>query len=153
MGDEDELELDASGLDDLRGAGQDLHPVPDGVETSHEEPPAPLLLDHAHAAGPVGHEPLVVTEGGDLDPRLGRGLQDHRSRGNGDLHSVNGQRYHLFFFSHSELALLMIFHHRDTEDTEKKLENWNDGILEEPMVCPSFHCSIIPFFLTSVSLW
>ena len=101
MGDEDELKLHPAGLDHLRGISQDFHAVPHRGETGGHEPPPSFLLDDADAAGAEGHQPLVVAEGGDPDPRLGRGVHDHRSRGNGDLNAVNGQSRHLFFFSHS----------------------------------------------------
>jgi hypothetical protein len=42
---------------------------------------------------------------------------------------------------------LQKFFTTETQRTQrKKLENWNDGILEEPIVCPPFHYSIVPLF-------
>jgi len=43
-------------------------------------------------------------------------------------------------------SLLIFLATEITEVTEKNLEDWNDGILEEAIVCPPFHYSIVPLF-------
>jgi hypothetical protein len=65
-----QLKLKLSRFDDLRGAGEDLHPFFCRGETGGEEFGFPFCLDNAKTAGPKGNEPAIMAEGRDSNPRL-----------------------------------------------------------------------------------
>jgi hypothetical protein len=71
-----QLKLEPSRFEDLRGAGEDLHPFFCRGETGGKEFGFSFLLDDAKTAGPEGNEPPIMTEGRDLDPGGLSGLKD-----------------------------------------------------------------------------
>jgi hypothetical protein len=68
-----QLQLEPSRFEDLRGAGEDLHPFFGRGETGGKEFGFSFLLDDAKTAGPEGNEPPIMAEGRDSNPgRFGR---------------------------------------------------------------------------------
>jgi hypothetical protein len=68
-----QLQLEPSRFEDLRGVGEDLHPFFRRGETGRKEFRFSFLLDDAKTAGPKGNEPPIMTEGRDSNPdRLSR---------------------------------------------------------------------------------
>jgi hypothetical protein len=65
-----QLQLEPSRFEDLRGAGEDLHPFFCRGETGRKEFGFSFLLDDAKTAGPEGNEPPIMTEGRDSYSRL-----------------------------------------------------------------------------------
>jgi hypothetical protein len=98
MGHENQLKLGPPGFDHFRGVGQYLHPVTHRIETCRDKSPPALLLNHTDPAGSEGHEPLVFTESGNLDPGLGCCVHDHRSRRNRNLDPIDCQSDRFLLF-------------------------------------------------------
>jgi hypothetical protein len=86
---EDELELESSRFNDLRGVGDDLHPFFRRSEAGGQEFGLPFLLDDTEPAGPEGNEPPVITEVRDPDPGGLSGLKNGPSFLNRHLCPVN----------------------------------------------------------------
>jgi hypothetical protein len=84
-----QLELKLSRFEDLRGAGEDLHPFFCRGETGGNEFGFFFLLDDAKTAGPKGNEPSIMTEGRDFYSCLLGGLEDRLSFVNRYLDAIN----------------------------------------------------------------
>src|SRR5271165_1031508 len=98
---EQQLQHGLSRLLNLVALGGDDHALGDrsgarGLQLGH-------LLDfhQAHAAGPLERQAGVVAEGRHLDARALAGLNEERSRGNGEFLAVNSEGY----VSHGETAI------------------------------------------------
>jgi hypothetical protein len=76
---EDELELESSRFNDLRGVGDDLHPFFRRSEAGGQEFGLPYLLDDTEPAGPEGNEPAIRAQVRDPDPGGLSGLKDRLS--------------------------------------------------------------------------
>jgi hypothetical protein len=74
-----QLKLKLSRFDDLRGAGEDLHPFSRRGETGGNEFGLSFLLDDAKTAGPKGNEPPIMTQGRDSNPYRLSGFEDRLS--------------------------------------------------------------------------
>jgi hypothetical protein len=97
-----QLQLEPSRFEDLRGAGEDLHPFFCRGETRRKEFGFSFLLDDAKTAGPEGNEPPIMTEGRDLDPGGLSGFEDGLSPLDHYLGTINLQtnRRHFCDLSH-----------------------------------------------------
>jgi hypothetical protein len=98
---QDELELEPSGLSNFGGLGDNLHPSSRRREAGREEFRFSFLLDDTETAGPKGDQPSVVAEGGDANPCcLGR-IENRFSRLDLDLHPVDLKSYGLISHAHN----------------------------------------------------
>jgi hypothetical protein len=109
-----QLELKPSRFDDLRGAGEDLHPFFCRGETGGNEFGLSFLLDDAKTAGPKGNEPPIMTQGGNSNPYRLSGFEDRSP-------SLN------FYLCTIDCEFDLLCHLRRTGI----MEYWNVGILGE----------------------
>lgn len=85
----DELKLEPSALEDLRGFRDDLHPFPGRGKAGRDKLRFSLFLDKTEAACTKGHEPSIMAEGRDANAgQLGR-LKNRRGLGDLHLDSIN----------------------------------------------------------------
>jgi len=102
-----QLQLEPSRFEDLRGAGEDLHPFFRRGETGRKEFGFSFLLDDAKTAGPKGNEPPIMTEGRDSNPGSLSGLKDRPAPLNFYLCAIDLKLdyvWHCTFFCHAELV-------------------------------------------------
>jgi hypothetical protein len=117
---EDELELESSRFNDLRGVGEDLHPFFRRGEAGGQEFGLPFLLNDAEAAGPEGNEPPIVTEVRDPDPSGLSGFENGPSFLNHYLGAINLQ-FNRLICHHSwcqflvSVSVFLIFKPTDTD--------------------------------------
>ena len=94
---QNQLHIGAAGGPGPGGVGVDHHALPHRGVAGGDHGPLPLHLHAAHPAGGNLIEPFQIAQVGDVDVRLGGGLQD----GGALLHlehlSVDGQGYHSVF--------------------------------------------------------
>jgi len=84
-----QLQLVPSRFEDLRGAGEDLHPFFRRGETGGKEFGLSFLLDDAKTAGPKGNEPPIMTEGRDSNPGGLSGFENRPPFVNRHLHLID----------------------------------------------------------------
>jgi hypothetical protein len=93
---QEQHELHAPVLRELRGMGHHLHSVPRGIETRwHGAGASPLGDFHnAEATGTVWYKPFVVAQGWNANARFASGVQDGGSTLDRYFNAVNGQGNH-----------------------------------------------------------
>jgi len=127
-----QLKLKPSRFEDLRGAGEDLHPFFCRGEAGGKEFGFSFLLDDAKTAGPKGNEPPIMTKGRDSNPYRLSGFENRVSFLNRHLCPVD-----------NELDLVC---HRCFR-SNGVLEYWSIGFFIFLLtITPSLHSSSNPFF-------